>query len=603
MAERMLAAIHDPRTALGAREAERRVRTALEEGGSLQVRAAGAITAGWTGPTTVVTDNPVAGGLPFVVVDGDARLELGSQPARWLASLHAARGGFAVIAWHRDQGMVARDHLGARPLFLTTDGPVVYLASEVANLLALLPRRPAPDRDALALFVAGLSAPDGGTLFAGVRALPAAHALLLDSAGARMQRFWRAAPRLDLAGATAEEAADVLRRGVRAAVRRRGGGAAEAGVLLSGGLDSSVVLACAAVEAREAGAPPPPAFSAVFPDHPRLDERTASGAMAERWGSEWTTVAAGRGPLVPEGLAHVERWQLPLQHPGGTFFRPVLEEAARRGVRVLLDGEGGDDLFGCEPLLLADRLRAGDLRGAARLGRLLPGTGGRLDARQARVVLRNWVLPGLLAPRVIERLRRARGGDRGAPGWLLASGRDVVVGAGAAFDKAWWRGGRPRWRAHLSWVLSDGHATLGMHDHLRRTSRPAGVADSHPFFDVDLIELVLSLPPELAFDPHHDRALLRGAMVGLLPDAVRLRRDKVYFDALRLDALTGPDRAAIDRTLGGALELAVVADPALVRALWRDGPERHPGGWRVWSAEVWRAFAAETWLRREAGAE
>jgi asparagine synthase (glutamine-hydrolysing) len=592
MAERTLAAIHDPHAVLGAADARRRVLAALQHGAT--VRALGPLTVGWTGD-----DAPVAGDRSMFVVDGETPFQ--SEGPDWSATLRAARGGFAVIAWDRDRGLAARDHVGARPLFIKSDGAVTYLASEVTNVLAMLPRRPAPDPDALALFLAGLARPDGGTLFAGVRALPPAHVLILERGGTRLERYWRPSPRLELAGASAGEAAGALREGIGAALRRQLPGAGDAAVLLSGGLDSSVVLACAAVEARAAGAAVPHAFTAVFPDHPALDERTASEAVTRRWGCEWTTVAARAGPLAPDGLAHMERWQLPLQHPGTIFFRPVVREAARRGIGVLLDGEGGDELFGCEPLLLADRLLAGDLRGAGRLARSLPGTEGRISRRQARVVLRNWLLPGVLAPSVIERLRRVRGSDLGAPGWLLPAGRDAVVAAGEAFDRGWWRRGRPRWRAHLSWLLTDARAALAVHDHLRRTSTETGVARSHPFLDVDLIELVLGLPPEPAFDPRLDRALLRRAMAGLLPDNVRLRTDKVYFDALRLAALTGPDRATVDRTLNGALELAAVTDPASLRALWRDGPERHPRGWRLWSAEVWRAFAAETWLRREAG--
>jgi asparagine synthase (glutamine-hydrolysing) len=145
---------------------------------------------------------------------------------------------------------------------------------------------------------------------------------------------------------------------------------------------------------------------------------------------------------------------------------------------------------------------------------------------------------------------------------------------------------------------------MAMHDHLRRTTRPLGIVDAHPFLDVDLVELVLGLPPEHAFDPVLNRPLLRTAMRGLVPDGVRLRREKVYFDRLLGDALTGPDRTTIDAVMADAsLELAAIGDPTRVRALWSDGPSRHPRGPRAWASEVWRVFAAETWLRREAGRE
>jgi asparagine synthase (glutamine-hydrolysing) len=313
-------------------------------------------------------------------------------------------------------------------------------------------------------------------------------------------------------------------------------------------------------------------------------------------------VAVPAGPIVPDAVSYLSRWEVPLEYPGGLFFRPVLEAAARHGVRVLLDGEGGDELFGCEPLLLADRVRSGDVRAALRLAGALPGTTGRLDARRARVLARRWVLPGLLSPRLTVPLRRAgpRGGA-GAPGWLREGARATVSAALATDRCGWWSAGRPRWRAHLSWVLNDQLAAIGVHDHLRRITVPTGVADAHPLLDVRLIELALGLPPELAFDARLDRPVLRGAMAGLLPDEVRLRASKVYFDRLLVDALVRPDRNAINRMLGrGSLELGKLADTDRVRALWRAGPAGHPQGPSTWSAEVWRLFTAEAWLRREA---
>jgi asparagine synthase (glutamine-hydrolysing) len=210
-------------------------------------------------------------------------------------------------------------------------------------------------------------------------------------------------------------------------------------------------------------------------------------------------------------------------------------------------------------------------------------------------------LPGLISPAGIQWLRRLRGGDNGGPAWLRPAARQAVATAAIASDEDWWRAGRPRSRARLSWVLSDGRAALGMHDHLRRMTAPSGIADAHPFLDVDLIELVLGLPPHLAFDRVLDRPLLRRAMEGMLPDPVRLRRDKVYFDPLLLAALTGPDHAELEGAFRGPLELGLVADPVALRALWHNGPDRHPHGRWAWSAEMWRAYAAEMWLRQEEG--
>jgi asparagine synthase (glutamine-hydrolysing) len=201
----------------------------------------------------------------------------------------------------------------------------------------------------------------------------------------------------------------------------------------------------------------------------------------------------------------------------------------------------------------------------------------------------------------MDRLRHVRGGGSAAASWLRPAARAAVAGAGD--DAAWWSEGRPRWQAQLAWLLTDGRAAMGMQDHLRRIAAESGVRAAHPLLDVDLIELMLGLPPQLGFDPELDRPLLRRAMTGLLPDAVRLRADKVSFNALLLDALVGPEAAAIDTVLTHPTpELAAVVEPGALRRLWHAGPSGHPhGGW-AWSLEVWRAFSAETWLRRGSGA-
>jgi asparagine synthase (glutamine-hydrolysing) len=588
MPERLLAAIYDPRWVLGSGRARERL-AAL--GG--RTREMGALTIGWTGG-----EPPIDRAL----VDGELALPPGwlASPRAALAALRDQRGGFAVIAWDKDSacGLIARDHLGARPLFYATAGATLYVASEIAPLLKALPKRPAPDRDELARRLAGQVSSSGTTLFAGVRELDPAHALLLDERGWRLERYWRPQAQAGLDDVDRAAAAAALRDGIEKAVRRHADvDPAGGGVLASGGLDSSVVLACASAHARNAGRRPPRAFIGV-PERSELDETAFLEQLADRCDAEIVRVAVPAGPIVPRALDHLERWSVPLEYPSGAFFMPVLEAAAARGASVLIDGEGGDELFGCEPFLIADRLRAADLAGALRVTRALPGMVA-LTPRSLGVVLRRWIAPALIPPPVLDGVRRARAARRPTPSWLAGA---ALQAAREPQDEDWRGGGEAHWRVHLAWVLTDARSALGVHDHLRRVAALAGVRDMHPFLDVDLIELVLGLPPQFAFDARLDRALLREAMRDILPEPVRLREGKTSFAALLLDALMGTDRVAVERTLTGAtLEVGQLVDSERLRAFWRDGPERCPRGPWAWTAEIWRAFAFETWLRREAG--
>jgi asparagine synthetase B (glutamine-hydrolysing) len=142
---------------------------------------------------------------------------------------------------------------------------------------------------------------------------------------------------------------------------------------------------------------------------------------------------------------------------------------------------------------------------------------------------------------------------------------------------------------------------MGFFDYFRRRGRAAGLPAQHPFLDLDLIELVLRLPPEHGFDPYISRPLVRRAMRGIVPEEVRTRRDKTYFDPLLVDCVGGEDRRLVMRLLGAPdAEVLSVADGAGVRALLDRGPSRHPQRAPSWTRDVWRLATAECWLRTQA---
>jgi asparagine synthase (glutamine-hydrolysing) len=136
-----------------------------------------------------------------------------------------------------------------------------------------------------------------------------------------------------------------------------------------------------------------------------------------------------------------------------------------------------------------------------------------------------------------------------------------------------------------------------VHDHLRRKLSGAGLEGGHPLLDdLSLVELVLRLPPELAFDPELDRPLLRRALRGLLPDEIRLRATKSYFDSLVVKSLSGPERPQLTSLLGWPrAEIRRYVTEARLRDIV-DGPtaQERPFDW-AWNS--WRVASTELWLR------
>ena len=109
---------------------------------------------------------------------------------------------------------------------------------------------------------------------------------------------------------------------------------------------------------------------------------------------------------------------------------------------------------------------------------------------------------------------------------------------------------------------------------------------AHPWRDLTLVELMLSLPPRLSFDPELDRPLAREAVRGLIPESVRRSDDKPVFNELLDDAFAGPDA----EDLAGAVRdpgktVAWALEPEGIEAV--TGPARTLVEWRIATAAIW----------------
>jgi asparagine synthase (glutamine-hydrolysing) len=597
---RWLAGVFDP----SGRADSGRLRRALEPHPSTVIEA-GPLRAAYSGPSSTARE-------PLCLLDGyldnaaELAATLGLQAdlpheallaagwRRWgLELLPRMRGDFALLVWDeaRGEGMVARDQLGVRSLFLHEASGTVCFASEIRHLLALLPQRPAPDPVSVAHWITMSNRPGAATIYAGVRRLNPGAALLLDRTGAREVSYWSprfAEPLSDPEPQLAQRVRGALDRAVALRVSPDG----LTGVLMSGGLDSSSVAAVAATQAPGRVS----AQSAVFPDHPAVDESGLIDELREALALPGITAEVHAGGLLASALESIDEWQLPLRSWGDFWALPLLRAAAAAGVRVTLGGDGGDELFGARSQLLADRLRGGHPLQALALVRELPGAGDRPARRDIARIFANTALAGAVPYPLHEALRRpfAR---RNAPEWMLPA---VARGLADADDPlAWKRLDGPRWWAEIAHGLTRGVEETGVFEHQRRRAASAGLEARHPLFDLDLVQLCLRLPPLATFDRHRSRPVLRAAMAGLLPDAVRLRPEKALFDSLLLDCLAGPDGEAARALLcDPKAEIRAYADQDALRGALFDASTERSFQW-MW--QIWRLLSAECWLRAQAG--
>jgi asparagine synthase (glutamine-hydrolysing) len=495
------------------------------------------------------------------------------------AMLEKLRGDFTVLLWSPRQGagLIARDQLGARGLFYCRFSRGIAFASEVRNLIRLLPNAPEPDQVAVAHWLVPAVIPEGRTIHAGVEPLAPASCLTLGEGAVTASRYWRPEYR-QRAGLSVASAGEEVRVALGRALERRSGSSASTAVLLSGGIDSAGV-AGVAVSALPQERRPRSSYSAIFPDHPQIDEAPMIAAVAADTGLRATALRLDSGGLLLGAIPFIERGRQLPPTPNLFFLHPLLSRAAEDGVRVLLDGEGGDAVFWYSTALLAERLRRGRFLSAWSLAGRFPEYGRPTTLRTRFGQLRQW--------------GRRRDFRPQPPSWLSVA--PALLDGGAPTEE--WDG-PAWWSAQVEGILGPGSRML--HDTSRRHAALSGIEPRHPLLDVDLIELALSIPPELAFDRRFNRPVLRQAVDGLVPEEVRVRPYKSNFDPV-LVAGVKADLPVLERLLLDAdAEVAAYADRRLLRA-YLDSPPTGAGQLREWALTIWNLATTECWLRGEAG--
>src|SRR5919109_2888776 len=278
------------------------------------------------------------------------------------AFVEELRGMFAIAIWdsRHNRLVLARDRFGIKPLYYRVAGGQLSFASELKALL----RQPGFSREidpaALEAFLAFNSIPAPLTIFTEVRKLPAGHTLVAEGGEVELHRYARPEPvPADQVRAESEEAlAEELRGRMRDSVRAHLVSEVPVGVLLSGGIDSATLTALAAAESEY----PVSTFSIGFEEQ-SFDELELARLVGQRYGTDHHELV-----LRPDAVDLLPRLVEAFDEPfGDSSALPtyLVSQLASDTVKVVLSGEGGDELFGGYYTYVADRL-------APRVGRAAP---------------------------------------------------------------------------------------------------------------------------------------------------------------------------------------------------------------------------------------
>ena len=258
-------------------------------------------------------------------------------------------GMFALAVWDEsnERLLLARDRVGKKPLFIAeTDAGLVF-GSDIRSVLVASGMQPRVDEDALAqyLFQRYVNAPL--TLVHGVQKVEPGTRLVFDRERVVRHTFWRLEP-----GEPKSLDARELRALLRDAVERRLMSDVPLGVFLSGGIDSTAVLGLM----RETGAKGISAFTIGYGEGDYVfDERRTARLVAERRVAAHHEVLVGREDFFAALPRLAWYRDEPVAEPSEIPLL-LLAELAGRHVKVVLTGDGGDEVFGGYPKYRADRL-------------------------------------------------------------------------------------------------------------------------------------------------------------------------------------------------------------------------------------------------------
>ena len=262
--------------------------------------------------------------------------------AHWGKScLERLRGMFAFGIWDKDAQtlFLARDRVGEKPLYYWHDEQQFYFASELKALLAMLPHRPELDPLAIDLYLHYQYIPEPGTPLQDVHKLSAAHYLFVTLSPWRIQmkQYWSLDQIEPVEGNPTELIREELDRALTLTLRSD----VPIGIALSGGLDSGAIAALTAPKYRDTLQ----TFSVGYPGRPPYDERQQAEKLAKSLKLPFRDIELRTEDFAELFPALIRIMDDPIADIAAYGHYAVMKLASEHGLKVILSGNGGDELF------------------------------------------------------------------------------------------------------------------------------------------------------------------------------------------------------------------------------------------------------------------
>lgn len=444
---------------------------------------------------------------------------------------------FAILDLRNDSVFLARDRFGIKPLYWTTHQGACYFASEIKGLLAVPELRHQPNERVVARYLAtGMVDDSIQTFFDGVEQFPAAHWASIPLGSYTVEptprRYW-SIQHGAFAGSESE-ATEQLRDLFLDAVRLHAQSDVPVGSCLSGGIDSSAIV-CSAELLRASRQIPHyshNAFGFCARDE-QFSEKRYMERVADHTSARMHYVDVS-DRQVQQLIPDVIRMQ---DEPFGSASIVaqwlVFQSAKAQGMTVMLDGQGADETLAGYHTYFAtialDHLAHGRIADYRSLRARFQADIGPFPASHRALM---WSF----APASVREYTRL------AKRQAVASMRRLVPGDSAAAAIS-----GDLWSLYTRGSTENGHVPRALRDSLQASVESAGLPSllrfedrnsmAHsiearvPFLDYRLVEFLFGLPDTWKVRDTRTKHLFREAMIGILPEPIRTRKDKIGFRA------------------------------------------------------------------------
>lgn len=513
--------------------------------------------------------------------DTDAETVIHSYEEWGTGCLEKLNGMFAFALWDEPKQLlwIARDHFGIKPLYYCQSEKFFAFASEIKPLL----RHPdlfwSPNERLIRQYLNSGVTADGteSTFFDGIGQLAPAHHLLIQPNGVlKGERYWELGVSRELDGRTSNDEIEQTRCLFLDGVALHLVSDVPVGTCLSGGIDSSSVI-CTVKEVHPHGTVSTgrriKAFSAVFPGDP-LDELQFSKSVCDLTGAEHNPVTPTAEEFWDDLVTLVRCQEEPFISTSVYAQWRVMKLAKERGVTVMLDGQGGDELLaGYLPYYISYLL---NLAGHGKFSEaLVEGIRSYdLTSSLVRTYLRSLVLGSVSGLRLLIQKRWGDSALGNSP--MLGYLSRVPVGDLAA-------------RLEMDTTSTSLPALLRYED---KNSMWHSIEARVPFLHRPFFEYVASLPLDRKLHNGWTKYIFRLSMKDILPEQIRLRRTKIGFET--------PEKKWIQELRGRLTEF--FSEPALAvgKYIKVETLQRLLGKPNLTADEarlIWRTLNVELWYR------